>query len=166
MRDKIFDNIGQVLDPSNFYKTNRKIKKIIVHCSATNNTKNFDAHDIDRWHLNRGFAGIGYHYVVLRDGTLQKGRWTDAVGAHASGHNNDTIGICYIGGLDGKGRVAMDGLTPKQHKTLITTLKTLMGLYGLYPADVLGHNELPKVTKSCPCLNMSDLRRETACLVP
>ena len=160
MRDKKFSNIGQVLDPANLYKTNREINKIIVHCSATNNTKDFDAHDIDRWHLDRGWSGIGYHYVVLRDGTLQKGRWTDAIGAHAHGHNVGTIGICYIGGLDSKGRAAMDGMTLEQHLALHKTLETLLNLYGLKRSDVLGHNELPNVKKSCPCLSMSQIRKE------
>lgn len=162
MRDKIFSEIGKVLDPLHLYKTNRKINTIIVHCSATNNTKDFDAHDIDRWHLDRGFSGIGYHYVVLRDGTLQKGRWTDAIGAHARGHNSSTLGICYIGGLDSKGRVTMDEMTPEQEHTLHTTLKTLLGLYGLKNSSILGHNELPKVTKSCPCLSMSQIRKDLA----
>ncbi|WP_121022773.1 N-acetylmuramoyl-L-alanine amidase [Helicobacter vulpis] len=77
-------------------KVHRQIKKIIIHCSATKEGKNFKAADIDLWHKQRGFNKIGYHYVIGLDGLVERGRGLDEVGAHAQGHNYDSIGICYI----------------------------------------------------------------------
>ena len=75
----------------------RNIDSIIVHCSATKAGQDFTATDIDRWHRERGFNGIGYHYVVRLDGKLEKGRDVSLAGAHCKGWNKRSIGICYIG---------------------------------------------------------------------
>ena len=84
----------------------RKIDSIIVHCSATKAGQDFTAADIDRWHRERGFNGIGYHYVIRLDGRLEKGREIDLAGAHCKGWNERSVGICYIGGLDENGHPA------------------------------------------------------------
>lgn len=76
----------------------RNIKEIIVHCSATPEGKDFTVADIKRWHLARGFSDIGYHYVIYRDGSIHVGRSENISGAHCTGHNTISIGICYIGG--------------------------------------------------------------------
>ncbi len=89
----------------------RKIKEIIIHCSATPEGKDFTVQDIDKWHRQRGFKGIGYHYVIYRDGSTHQGRDLECAGAHCMGHNANSIGICYIGG------VAKDGKTPKDTRT-------------------------------------------------
>ena len=89
----------------------REIKSIILHCSATPEGKDFTVADITRWHKERGFRTIGYHYVVYRDGTVHKGRPVEQIGAHCEGHNKDSIGVCYIGGL------MTDGKTPKDTRT-------------------------------------------------
>lgn len=75
----------------------RNIDSIIVHCSATKAGQDFTATDIDRWHRERGFNGIGYHYVIRLDGRLEKGREIDLPGAHCKGWNERSIGLCYIG---------------------------------------------------------------------
>ena len=85
----------------------RKINEIIVHCAATPEGKNFKAADIDRWHRERKMKCIGYHYVVDLDGTVEPGRPESEIGAHCLGHNQYSIGVCYVGGL------AADGKTPK-----------------------------------------------------
>ena len=77
----------------------RKIKEIIIHCSATKEGRNFTVADIDRWHRERGFFCIGYHFVIYRDGSIHVGRSVEEVGAHCKGHNTVSIGVCYIGGL-------------------------------------------------------------------
>lgn len=125
----------------------RAIVKIIIHCSATQEGANFNAGDIKRWHLQRGFRDIGYHYVITLDGTIQTGRPIEAPGAHAKGHNQNSIGICYVGGIDNK-------LNPKDTRTLQqkSGLKILItGLMEMFPnTEVLGHNNLPEVHKACP----------------
>lgn len=76
----------------------RKINEIIVHCAATAEGKNFKAADIDRWHKQRGWDGIGYHHVVDLDGTIEPGRPESKQGAHCLGHNANSIGVVYVGG--------------------------------------------------------------------
>ena len=128
----------------------RKITEIIIHCSATPEGKDFTVDDIRRWHLARKFADIGYHYVIYRDGSVHKGRAENIAGAHCLGHNANSIGICYIGG------VAKDGKTPKdtrtsQQKTALRQLVNQLKFY--YPhATVHGHNEF--AAKACPSFNV------------
>lgn len=127
----------------------RKINQIIVHCSATPEGKNFHANDIDRWHKERGFDRIGYHYVIDLDGTIEKGRTIEKVGAHVKGHNSNSIGVCYIGGL------ASDGKTPKDTRTVeqkTSLLRLLRELKSQFPAVTIhGHREF--ANKACPCFD-------------
>lgn len=89
----------------------RYINEIIVHCSATPECKDFTVTDIKKWHLARGFSDIGYHYVIYRDGSVHTGRDKSKIGAHCTGHNSYSIGVCYIGGC------SADGKTPKDTRT-------------------------------------------------
>ena len=126
----------------------RNINKIIVHCSATKEGKAFNVADITRWHKQRGFATIGYHWVVLLDGTIQQGRAEMTMGAHCKGHNANSIGICYIGGLDANGK-SKDTRTPEQKESLLILLKELKKKYP--KATIHGHREF--ANKDCPCFD-------------
>lgn len=127
----------------------RKIDKIILHCSATKEGQHFTVDDINQWHIARGFAKIGYHYVIYLDGSVHKGRSEELIGAHCLGHNATSIGICYIGGLDSKGN-PKDTRTEAQKAALI---KLVSQLKVQYPkAKVHGHNEF--AAKACPCFNV------------
>lgn len=123
----------------------RVINGIIIHCAATPNGKPFTVEDIDRWHDERGFArrafwrtqvrpelkAVGYHYVVLVDGTVASGRHEDEVGAHAGGFNDKTVGVCLVG---------TDKFSGAQWASLA---KLVAELQGRYPrAKVLGHRDL------------------------
>ena len=126
----------------------RNITEIIIHCSATIEGKHFTADDIDRWHRQRGFHSIGYHYVILLNGETQKGRDLQQIGAHCTGHNRQSIGICYIGGLDRKG-ISKDTRTPVQKDSL---RRLLLSLKKQYPhALIVGHNKF--ANKDCPCFD-------------
>lgn len=74
----------------------RFISRIIIHCSDSD-AAGQDVAEIRRWHLLRSFHDIGYHYVIVRDGAVQKGRPEFEVGAHTMGFNHDSIGICLVG---------------------------------------------------------------------
>ena len=124
----------------------RNIKEIIVHCSATPEGKDFTVKDIDGWHKQRGFRKIGYHYVVYRDGGYHRGRQDSEIGAHCTGHNAYSIGVCYIGGVAKDGRTPKDTRTGAQKKTLITLLKTLKARYP--GATIHGHRDY--ANKACP----------------
>ena len=127
----------------------RTIKEIIIHCSATPEGKDFTVQDIKRWHLNRGFRDIGYHYVIYRDGSVHEGRPLGLPGAHCLKHNAHSIGICYIGGL------AMNGKTPKDTRTeaqKVAIVQLLKDLHNRYPkATVHGHRDF--AAKACPCFD-------------
>ena len=133
----------------------RNINKIIIHCSATPEGKDFTVKDIDTWHRQRGFKKIGYHYVVYRDGTYNRGRTDEEIGAHCTGQNANSIGVCYIGGCAKDGRTPKDTRTEAQKKTLITLLRTLKARYP--KATIHGHREF--ANKACPSF---DAKKEYA----
>ena len=123
----------------------RKINLIIIHCTATIEGRYYTVSTIDSWHRQRGFDCIGYHYVVYRDGTVHEGRPVAKVGAHCAGHNANSIGVCYIGGVDDK-QQPKDTRTHAQRDALVNLL---MLLKRQYPAAVIrGHRDFS--TKACP----------------
>lgn len=127
-------------------KSRRYINEIIVHCSATPEGKDFTVADITAWHKKRGYSTIGYHYVVYRDGTVHNGRDVNLVGAHCLGHNANSIGVCYIGGLSANGKRSEDTRTAAQRLGLMTLL---LQLRKLYPnARIRGHRDF--AAKDCP----------------
>lgn len=131
----------------------RKIDKIILHCSATPEGKNFTVKDIDRWHRQRGFRCIGYHFVIYRDGSIHKGRPVAQVGAHCKGHNATSIGICYIGGVAADGKTPKDTRTPEQR---LAIRKLVAELQTDYPSAVVhGHYEF--ANKACPSFKICDI---------
>ena len=130
----------------------RKITKIIIHCAATPEGKDFTVQQIDQWHRQRGFRCIGYHFVIYRDGSIHKGRPIEQVGAHTSGHNANSIGICYIGGCTSDGKTPKDTRTGAQRVALV---KLVAELRSQFPtASVQGHNEF--ANKACPSFNVQN----------
>ena len=127
----------------------RKINKIIVHCSATPEGKDVKTETIKDWHVNGNhWKDIGYHYVIELDGSIHNGRDESVIGAHCSGQNADSIGICYVGG------VAKDCKTPKDTRTTAqrdALIKLLNELRAKYPKAIIqGHRDFPGVNKACP----------------
>ena len=128
----------------------RKITKIIIHCSATPEGRDYTVADIDRWHKQRGWKGIGYHYVVYRDGSVHTGRDVADIGAHCTGQNANSIGICYIGGCAADGKTPKDTRTPAQCEALRDLVELLTTEYP--NATIHGHHEF--ADKACPCFNV------------
>lgn len=145
---------------------NRVITHLVVHCSATPASRDIGAKEIDRMHRERGFLKIGYHYVIKRDGTVEIGRQESEVGAHVTGHNKNSIGICLIGGVAADGKTAERNYTPNQYGSLAALLYGLKGRYR--KAEILGHRDLSpdrngdgKITsnewlKQCPCFDVRE----------
>ena len=140
----------------------RTITLLVIHCSAVKPDQTSSAAQIDTWHRrdNHWKFGIGYHYVIRRDGTIEPGRPEWMVGAHCLNHNAYSLGICYEGGLDIRGDPA-DTRTPAQKEAL----RWLLGqLHRAYPrAVILGHHDLDP-QKDCPCI--PDVAHEYADLQP
>lgn len=131
----------------------REINRIILHCSATPEGKDYTVTDIDRWHKANGWQGIGYHYVVYRDGSVHKGRDLAVAGAHTSGYNKDSIGVCYIGGVAVDGRTPKDTRTPAQRRALRVLVEQLQKQFP--NATIHGHYEF--AAKACPSFKIEDL---------
>ena len=155
----------------------RSIDKLIIHCSAVGPHQTSSAAQIDAWHRAKGWQMIGYHYVIRRDGNIEVGRPADMIGAHTSGQNSNSLGICYEGGkaplgppkggmtesmqTDGNYQVTSpwggregllipaDTRTPEQKATLLALLRHLKTLYP--NATIHGHNEFAR--KACPCFD-------------
>lgn len=117
----------------------RTINKIILHCSATRADRNYTFEQCRADHKRRGWRDIGYHYYITRDGLTHYGRPLWMSGAHCKGHNRDSIGICYEGGLDAHGKAA-DTRTEQQRTTL---RRLLTSLHRRFPeAVIFGHRDL------------------------
>lgn len=109
--------------------------------------------DIDAWHRANGWNGCGYHFVIDLNGVIELGRPIAQVGAHVSGHNEHSIGICYIGGLDLDGNAA-DTRTPQQRQALLSLITTLQWMFP--EATLHGHYEYS--AKKCPCFDVSEYK--------
>ena len=129
----------------------RDINKIILHCTATPEGRDISAATIKKWHTDKGWSDIGYHYVVKLDGTIENGRPVERQGAHVRGHNKNSIGISYVGGCDSK-------MNPKDTRTeeQVHALDTIvMDLMDKYPGSTLhGHNEFS--AKACPSFDVQE----------
>lgn len=129
----------------------RPINKIIIHCSATPEGRAVSISEIRRLHIQQnGWNNIGYHYVVELDGTVKPGRTEAEIGAHCQGHNADSIGICYIGGVAKDGKTPKDTRTPAQRQALRDLVDKLRQRY--LKATLHGHCEF--AAKACPSFNV------------
>ena len=153
------------LIPFKLKKSKRIINELIVHCSATPEGKDYSVEDIRADHRKQGWSDIGYHYVIYRDGTVHTGRDVDLVGAHCAkgGHNQHSIGICYIGGVENKPNIPYHLLKAKDTRTSeqkAALLSLLFDLKKLYPqAKIYGHKDFDS-SKECPSFNAkSEYRR-------
>lgn len=134
----------------------RDINKIILHCSATREGQNISTETIRGWHVNeRGWSDIGYHFVVLLDGTVDKARPVKRQGAHVRGKNKGSIGVCYIGGCDANMN-PKDTRNEAQKKSLEELISYLMESYD--DATLHGHNEFS--SKACPSFNVQEIYKE------
>ena len=134
----------------------RKISMIVIHCSATRCNQRYTVDHLRADHNARFHnKGIGYHYYIERDGQVYQTRPEEEVGMHALHYDAHSIGICYEGGLDEKGNYA-DTRTPAQRATLIALLRALKVDYP--DAEIVGHCQLPGVSKPCPCFSCQEYR--------
>lgn len=138
-------------------------KYIIVHCS---DSKFGNARVIDRWHKEKGWDGIGYHYVLLNghlehgeyvitmEGAIECGRPVENVGAHCTGYNDRSIGICLIG-------IGLSTFVPKQFDSLKELCREMCIKFHIPSENVLGHCETEsgkEQKKSCPNFDVSAIR--------
>jgi N-acetyl-anhydromuramyl-L-alanine amidase AmpD len=131
----------------------RPITQLVVHCAATRPSLDVGVDEIRSWHRQQGWSDIGYHWIVRRDGTVEQGRREELIGAHVSGHNRESLGICLVGGLDEHGDPAPE-FTPEQFASLRVLLNDLLAKYDLSDDAILGHRDFPGVSKACPSFDV------------
>ena len=140
----------------------RKIKLLVIHCSATRCNVPFTVEQLRQCHLQRGFKDIGYHFYIRKNGDIKTTRPIERIGAHAKGFNRTSIGVCYEGGLDCHGRPA-DTRTEWQKHSMRVLILTLLKDYpgcricghrDLSP-DLNGNGEIEpeEWVKACPCFD-------------
>lgn len=135
---------------------------VILHHTATPDIvagQRVDAAFIGREHAQRGFSviaegrvyHIGYHYLILRDGTVQAGRPESVPGSHTLGHNNQ-IGICLVGNFSSSanphGEHGSTRPSPEQLAALDKLLKRLIRKYRFRPRDLHRHRDYAPT--ACP----------------
>ncbi|MDE5678599.1 N-acetylmuramoyl-L-alanine amidase [Phocaeicola sp.] len=129
----------------------RKVKYLVIHCSATRYHRDYTAEQLLRDHKSRGFRTVGYHFYIRRSGVVTQHRRLLEVGAHCRPWNRCSIGICYEGGLDTCGHPA-DTRTREQHEQLLFLLTKLKKLFP--EARIRGHRDMPgSIPKACPCFD-------------
>lgn len=129
----------------------KKEKEIIIHCTGTEYNRIVTLAEVRRWHKARGWNDIGYHYLIQQNGLILCGRDVNLQGAHCKGHNENTIGIAYVGGLI-NGQPA-DTRTDKQKNSLKMLIVHLKSMFKI--TAISGHKDYCAV--SCPCF---DVKRE------
>lgn len=133
------------------------VRLLVIHCLDVPNGRPTTVADVDRWHRERGFAGIGYHHVIYLDGSVHDGRPHAQVGAHAKGWNTGSLGIALVG---------RDRYTADQWGALGRLVRRLADAYQIplrvprfhqgEVAGVCGHRDLPLVSKVCPGFSVGD----------
>lgn len=133
------------------------IRQIIIHCSATpdDDASTIDVDAIRSWHVSDNrWDDIGYHLVIPREGQKQYGRSMAFQGAHARGHNDDSIGICLVG---------TRRFNDVQLSTLVKVVRGLCLMHDIKAYNVRGHRELLGVTKECPGFDVCLIRASLSC---
>lgn len=143
---------------------------IVIHCAATDDAMDIGAAEIDRWHKQRGFERIGYHFVIRRDGRIEKGRGLHERGAHAGGHdraavgaaalayNDRSVGICLVGGVEADDAMrARDNFTPPQWAALKALVETMLTIFP--GAQVIGHRDIAIAPKACPSFDVRQWKK-------
>jgi N-acetylmuramoyl-L-alanine amidase len=120
----------------------RDIKYLVVHCSDSSNDADIGAAEIHSWHLAKGWDGIGYHYVIRRNGEVENGRPEYWLPSHVKGKNSVSLGVCLVG---------KDDFTDAQYDSLRMVLGSWIGKHP--KAFVVGHYELNR-NKTCPNFNV------------
>lgn len=141
-----------------------KPNRVIVHCSDTpdkpKGSQGWDSVDrdiIDQWHKERGWTMIGYHYVIKKSGLIEIGRKEDQIGSHCQGQNTNSLGICLVGRAE---------FLPEQYDSLYSLYLQFKNKYAIDASKWTGHYEsqVGGVRKTCPNINMQDLRKTLAAL--
>ena len=128
---------------SKFSKPKRRVKRVFLHCSAHDGKHSDNAETIDAWHKDRGWKGIGYHFFIRFDGTIEHGRPLHQTPAAQARHNRGTIAICLHGGQNSK----PDAFTEQQFDSL---RRLCRDIDAAYDGKITFHGHKEVSAKACP----------------
>ena len=127
----------------------KKTDSIIIHCAATKKSMDIGYKEIREWHVDQnGWDDVGYHYIIRRNGKLEKARPEEYSGAHAPSHNSRSIGICLVGGMADDGGPE-NNFTLEQFLTLKDLVNMVMNKYSDI-TEVLGNCDVQDNKPNCP----------------
>lgn len=128
----------------------RPINKLIVHCSYTPPSMDIGADTIRGWHVDENdWRDIGYHYVIRRDGEIERGRNEAVAGAHTYGQNMDSLGVCLVGGKAEDDERPECNFTAAQFAALAGLIREIRSRWSAI--KVTGHNDW--ASRACPTFN-------------
>lgn len=130
----------------------REINEIIIHCADTKPDMDIGAKEINDWHVQKGWSGIGYHFVIRRNGAVEHGRSIEKVGAHCYGKNKNSIGICLVGGMSDIGG-SENNFNLTQFDSMLEIIESLKLVFPDIK-KVSGHRDYS--LKECPCFDVND----------
>lgn len=130
--------------------TNRPSTDLIVIHHIGGITRDVSAAEVHQWHLKNGWAGIGYHFLIHRDGVIERGRPVGAIGSHAYGSNAHSVGICFVGDFE------QESPSNEQIESGAKLIADLSAMYDLTPTheSVKGHREVCET--ECPGTNFTE----------
>ena len=151
--DPVFPYISSTEElQAEFKNVNREVTEIVVHWTETPTNKNIGSEEINKIHLESGLNGIGYHYVIRRDGSLQRGRPINIQGEHApvNKHNERSIGIVFVGGINVpsgtpnlENFISVQSLTRSQFNTFDHLCRAF---FARFPGgQAVGHNDIDPI---------------------
>ena len=145
MKELVFKDYGLTFNP---LMERGKTDMIVIHHTGNPNDDDLSAEEIHQSHLANGWAGIGYHFVIRKDGTIELGRPIDSVGSHAYGENYHTIGIHICGNFE------QAEPTTEQIEAAAQLIAKLCNDYNIIPTyeNVVGHRDL--MATACPGENL------------
>ena len=142
----------------------KKTDSIIIHCAATKKSMDIGYKEIREWHVDQnGWDDVGYHYIIRRNGKLEKARPEEYSGAHAPSHNSRSIGICLVGGMADDGGPE-NNFTLEQFLTLKDLVNMVMNKYSDI-TEVLGHCDVQDNKPNCPGFDVNQWMNKEAIIV-
>lgn len=143
----------KIIVPEDVKRSSRWVNRFFIHCSASDNNNNAYkgvnlSKTIDRWHKDNGWAGIGYHYIIDKDGSLMTGRNIERIPAAQGGHNKGTLAVCVHG-------LRTEKFTQAQYDTLTALCRTINSLYN----NITFHGHTEVSAKTCPVFDYKELLR-------
>jgi len=152
--DPVFPYISSIEElQAELRNVNRDVTEVVVHWTETPTNKNIGSEEINAIHLEAGLNGIGYHYVIRRDGSLQRGRPVNIQGEHAvnNGHNDRSIGIAFVGGINVPSEtdnienfLSVRSLTRSQFNTFDHFCRSFYNVFS--GGQIVGHQDIDELT--------------------